>query len=284
PARPARVRDARARWARAARGAAPLARARQDATAPAREPLCAAPRPARRGAASADPRPGGADPAARRGGAAERARRPGSCRQHARGGDVGGAALFLWIALPYLCLAIFVVGHVWRYRRDQLTWTARSTQLLEQKLLRVGSLLFHFGVLAVIGGHVLGILIPAGVTSAIGISEHTYHVVALVAGGLAGAAMLLGFAILVYRRAAVPRVRATTRRSDLVMYPLLAIGLVTGMIATLGANLVDPYSYRETVSPWFRSIFMFRPDGEEMVGAPFLFQLHVTCVWLLYAV
>src|SRR5262245_60547231 len=125
--------------------------------------------------------------------------------------------LFLWVALPYICLAIFVVGHVWRYRRDQLTWTARSTQLLEQRLLRVGSLLFHFGVLAVIGGHVLGILIPAGVTSAIGIDEHAYHVIAFVAGGLAGVMMTVGFAILVYRRISVPRVRTTTSRGDLVL-------------------------------------------------------------------
>jgi nitrate reductase gamma subunit len=73
---------------------------------------------------------------------------------------VSSGDLFLWIALPYICLAIFVVGHVWRYRRDQLTRTARSTRLLEQRLLRVGSLLFHFGVLAVVGGHVLGILTP----------------------------------------------------------------------------------------------------------------------------
>jgi nitrate reductase gamma subunit len=129
------------------------------------------------------------------------------------------ADLFLWIALPYLCLAIFVVGHVWRYRRDQLTWTARSTQLLEQKLLRAGSLLFHFGVLAVIGGHVLGILIPAGVTSAIGIHEHVYHLIALVAGGTAGTMMTVGLVILLYRRAAVPRVRVTTSRGDLIMYP-----------------------------------------------------------------
>jgi nitrate reductase gamma subunit len=192
--------------------------------------------------------------------------------------------LFLWIVLPYLCLTVFVVGHVWRYRRDQLTWTARSTQLLEQRLLRVGSLLFHFGVLAVIGGHVLGILVPAGVTAAVGIHEHAYHVIALVAGGLAGVAMTLGFAILVYRRVAVARVRATTTRSDLVMYPLLAIGLGTGMIATLGANVVDTYEYRETVGPWFRGIFLFRPHTEEMAEAPFLFQLHVTSVWLLYAV
>jgi nitrate reductase gamma subunit len=197
---------------------------------------------------------------------------------------VSAGDVFLWIALPYICLAVFVVGHVWRYRRDQLTWTARSTQLLEQRLLRVGSLLFHFGVLAVIGGHVLGILIPSGVTEALGISEHTYHVIALVAGGLAGAAMLLGFAVLVYRRLAVPRVRATTSRSDAVMYPLLAIGLVTGMIATFGANLVDPYQYRETVSPWFRGLFLFRPHAEEMARAPFLFQLHATSVWLLFAV
>ena len=192
--------------------------------------------------------------------------------------------LFLWIALPYLCLTIFVVGHVWRYRRDQLTWTARSTQLLEQKLLRIGSLLFHFGILAVIGGHVLGILIPAGVTSAVGIHEHVYHLIALVAGGTAGAMMTVGFLILLYRRTAVPRVRATTSRGDLVMYPLLTIAIATGMIATFGGNLVSPYHYREVVSPWFRGIFMFRPHAEQMAGAPFLFQLHATSVWLLYAV
>jgi nitrate reductase gamma subunit len=197
---------------------------------------------------------------------------------------VSSADLFLWVALPYLCLAIFVVGHVWRYRRDQLTWTARSTQLLEQRLLRIGSLLFHFGVLAVIGGHVLGILIPPGVTSAVGVHEHLYHLIALVAGGTAGTAMSVGFVILLYRRFAAPRVRATTSRGDLVMYAVLTVAVATGMIATFGANLVTPYHYREVVSPWFRGIFMFRPHTEQMAGAPFLFQLHVTSVWLLYAV
>jgi nitrate reductase gamma subunit len=197
---------------------------------------------------------------------------------------VSRADLFLWVALPYLCIAIFFAGHVWRYRRDQLTWTARSTQLLEQRLLRVGSLLFHFGVLAVIGGHILGILIPASVTEAVGIDEDTYHVISLTAGGTAGAAMTVGFLILLYRRIRVPRVRATTSRGDLVMYPLLTIAILTGMLATFGENLFDGYHYRETVSPWFRGIFTFRPEPELMGEAPFLFQLHVTTVWLLYAV
>ena len=194
------------------------------------------------------------------------------------------ADLFLWIALPYLCIAIFVGGHVWRYRRDQLTWTARSTQLLEQRLLMVGSLLFHFGILAVIGGHVLGILIPHGVTSYIGIREHVYHLISLVAGGAAGVATSLGFLILLARRFGLPRVRATTSRGDLVMYPLLTIALVTGMLATFGGNLVHAYHYRETVAPWFRGIFGFSPRPSLMRDAPFLFQLHVTAVWLLFAV
>lgn len=195
------------------------------------------------------------------------------------------ADLFLWVALPYLCLAVFVVGHVWHYRRDQLTWTARSTQLLEQRLLRVGSLLFHFGILAVIGGHILGILIPAGVTERVGIHEHAYHLISISAGGTAGLATTVGFAILLVRRAAVPRVRATTSRGDLVMYPLLAIAIGTGMAATFGDNLLfGSYHYRDTVSIWFRGIFTFRPRTSLMAEAPFLFQLHVTAVWLLYAV
>jgi nitrate reductase gamma subunit len=193
--------------------------------------------------------------------------------------------LFLWVALPYICLAIFVVGHAWRYRRGQLTWTARSTQILEQRLLRVGSLLFHFGILAVIGGHVLGILVPAGVTEAVGIDEDAYHLISIVAGGTAGVAATLGIAILAYRRLAVGRVRASTPRSDLVMYPLLLVALATGMLATFGPNLIlGEYHYRETVSPWFRGVFAFDPDPDLMTGAPFLFQAHAVSAWLLFAV
>ncbi|HET9187287.1 MAG TPA: respiratory nitrate reductase subunit gamma, partial [Acidothermaceae bacterium] len=32
-------------------------------------------------------------------------------------------ATFWWIVLPYLALATFVVGHIWRWRYDQFGWT-----------------------------------------------------------------------------------------------------------------------------------------------------------------
>ena len=64
---------------------------------------------------------------------------------------------FLWVVVPYICLTAFVVGHIWRYRYDKFGWTTRSSQLYEDRLLRIGSPLFHFGILAVFLGHVMGL-------------------------------------------------------------------------------------------------------------------------------
>ncbi len=191
---------------------------------------------------------------------------------------------FFWVVVPYLCLATFVVGHVWRYRRDQFGWTARSTQLLERRLLYVGSNLFHFGILAAIGGHVLGILVPRSWTEALGISDSLYHWLAVLAGTLSGAAVVAGFAILVYRRFRIPRVSATTTRSDLVLYPVLVVVIFFGMLATVWGTLIDRYAYRETVSPWFRGIFTLQPQEMLMANASFVFQAHALTAWLLFAV
>ncbi|MEW6582196.1 MAG: respiratory nitrate reductase subunit gamma, partial [Actinomycetota bacterium] len=192
--------------------------------------------------------------------------------------------LVLWVIVPYVCATVFVVGHVWRYRRDQFTWTTRSTQLLERRTLRAGSLLFHGGMLAVLGGHVLGILVPASVTETVGVTEDMYHVVSVAMGTLAGTAMVAGFAILMMRRARVPRVRATTSRVDVATYVLLAVVLAIGMVETVGVNLVGGgYDYRESVSPWFRGLLSFRPDGELMAEAPLAYQAHALAAWLLLA-
>ena len=77
--------------------------------------------------------------------------------------------VFLWVIVPYVCLAVFAVGHWWRYRYDKFGWTTRSSQLYESRLLRLGSPLFHFGMLGVVGGHIFGLLVPQSWTDAIGI-------------------------------------------------------------------------------------------------------------------
>lgn len=110
------------------------------------------------------------------------------------------AGELFWDIVPYVTLAIFVVGTWWRYRYDKFGWTTRSSQLYESRLLRIGSPLFHFGILVVIAGHVIGLVVPQSWTDAIGMSEHAYHVQALVLGAIAGVATLAGALVLVYRR------------------------------------------------------------------------------------
>ena len=190
----------------------------------------------------------------------------------------------LWVLLPYVALTSFVLGHVWRYRRDGYRWTARSTQLLERRLLLVGSVAFHLGILGVIGGHVLGILIPKSWTDAVGVSEHAYHWLAIVAGGAAGILLCVGALVLVYRRLRIDRIQATTITSDWVMYPLLLTTITLGMFCTFLGGLVDEYDYRETVSPWFRSLFVLQPDVDSMAEAPVQFKVHTLVGMLLFAI
>lgn len=192
--------------------------------------------------------------------------------------------LLLYGVLPYAALAVFVVGHFWRYRRDQYGWGARSSQMLESRVLKYASTIFHFGVLAAIGGHVLGLLIPRSWTAAVGINDDAYHVIAVVGGIAAGGAVCIGFALLVYRRVRFPRVRVTTTRADVITMGLLAVGIVTGMLATL-TNFGDAVHYRETVAPYFRQLFVLDAEPELMTGGEvtFIFQFHVTVVWFLFA-
>jgi len=192
--------------------------------------------------------------------------------------------ILLCVIVPYISLAIFVVGHFWRYRYDKFGWTTRSTQLYERRLLRWGSPLFHFGILFALLGHVIGLGIPSSWTEVVGISEHAYHVVAVSTGAIAGVCTLVGLAILIYRRRTVGPVFSATTRNDKVMYVVLTATILFGLSNTLLGNVIGEASdYRETVSPWFRSIFTFQPKPELMAEAGLGYQLHALSALVLFA-
>lgn len=186
----------------------------------------------------------------------------------------------LWVALPYIALTTFVIGHVWRYRTDKFGWTARSSQLHEQRLLRLGSPLFHYGILLAILGHIGGILVPAGVTRWLGVPDGLYHAAAIGLGGLSGIATVAGLAILIYRRVTVRSVARGGVAGDTVMYTLLGSTVLIGLTITLAGGGHD---YRATVAPWFRSIFALQPDVAAIDAAPVWFQVHALVSWALIA-
>jgi nitrate reductase gamma subunit len=189
----------------------------------------------------------------------------------------------LWVVIPYVAIAVFVLGHIWRYRYDKFGWTTRSSQMYERKLLRWASPLFHFGILMAIGGHVIGILIPESWTKSAGISETAYHAVAATMGTLAGIGTVVGLALLIYRRRTVGPVFSATTRNDKAMYVLLAATILVGLFTTLRGNGPNPHDYRTTVAPYFRSVFYAHPDVDLITSAPIGFQIHTMLAWLLFA-
>jgi nitrate reductase gamma subunit len=189
----------------------------------------------------------------------------------------------LWVILPYVSLAIFVVGHFWRYKYDKFGWTTRSSQLYESKLLRIGSPLFHFGTFFAIMGHVMGLLLPKSWTDAAGIHNDLYHSVAVVGGLAAGIALVSGLVILIYRRRTIGSVFSATTVNDKIMYLVLGLTILLGMWNTLSTTASHEYNYREGVSVWFRQLFTFSPDPALMAAAPIQFQIHTVLAFLLVA-
>ena len=193
-------------------------------------------------------------------------------------------ATLCFAILPYAALTCFVVGHFWRWRRDQFGWTTRTSQLLEHRWLALASPLFHVGALLVIAGHVMGLLIPAEATRAVGLADDAYHLVAVVGGLVGGALLAAGLVLLLIRRLKFHhRLRLVTTRVDWVLYALLLAIITIGLIVTFDQSVLGHYDYRETVSVWFRSLFVLAPDVARIAAAPLVFQLHIGLAFALIA-
>jgi nitrate reductase gamma subunit len=191
----------------------------------------------------------------------------------------------LWVAIPYAAAASFIVGHIFRWKYDQFGWTSRSSQTYESKLLRWGSPLFHYGILAVFAGHVVGLLVPKEWLEFFGITEHIYHLGATWGGSAAAAATVIGIVLLLIRRGTVRRVTRVTTPMDIVMYLFLAGTIFFGTFATLTHQVFGAgYDYRESISPWIRGLIFLQPDVSLMASVPLGFQLHILTAMGLFAI
>ncbi|MGV3041748.1 respiratory nitrate reductase subunit gamma [Staphylococcus rostri] len=183
---------------------------------------------------------------------------------------------FLWVIFPYLCLAIFIIGHIARYKFDQFSWTAKSSEFIEKKQLKWGSLLFHLGIIPVFFGHVVGLLIPAHWMESIGVNNHLYHIGAVYIGSIFGIITLIGMFLLTARRVTKQNVRRLSSASDIFVNFLLLAIVFVGCYATLVTNATVPeFDYRQTISIWFRGLFMLSPDASLMMNVPLAFKMHI---------
>ncbi|WP_339064063.1 respiratory nitrate reductase subunit gamma [Tepidibacillus marianensis] len=191
---------------------------------------------------------------------------------------------FLWVIFPYVALTVFILGHIYKYNHDQIGWSARSTEIMEKPLLKWGSPLFHYGIIFAFFGHVAGVIIPKGFYETLRVPDELYHLGAVAIGSVVGIMALVGLIILVARRMKVQRIRIFTQRMDWVTEIVLLLVVFQGVYVTLIRNLVvGEFDYRNTIGPWFRSLFIFSPDPSLITKVPVSFQIHILLAFLLFA-
>ena len=182
---------------------------------------------------------------------------------------------FLFGVYPYICLTVFIIGSALRYDRDQYTWKADSSQLLRKRGMRIGSNLFHIGIILLFFGHLVGLLTPHSVYAYF-MDASTKQLLAMVAGGIFGVICFIGMTMLLYRRLFDPRIRVTSKPSDIMILIILYIQLILGLATIpLSAQHMDGSSMI-ALANWAQYILTFRGGAADfVVSQPLIFKLHL---------
>lgn len=182
---------------------------------------------------------------------------------------------FFFGIYPYIAIFTMVVGSILRYDRDPYSWKADSSQLISSKGLRLGSNLFHIGILFLFGGHLVGLLTPHFLYHNF-ITAGQKQMIAMTAGGIFGTLCFIGMVILIARRFFNPRVSATSKFTDKAILLLLFIQLVLGLLTIpQSAQHMDGSSMIE-LAHWAQKIVTFRSGAaEHIVHEHMIFKLHI---------
>mgnify|MGYP000291856038 CR=1 FL=1 len=182
---------------------------------------------------------------------------------------------FFFGIYPYLAIMIMVGVTIIRYDRDQYTWKADSSQLLRSKGMRMGSNLFHIGILFLFFGHLVGLLTPEPVYHLV-MTAGAKQIMAMVSGGAFGILCFIGLSMLLYRRLFDPRIKATSRFSDIALLVILYVELILGLITIpYSAQHLDGSSMI-ALANWAQHIVTFRSGAADfIIGEAWVFKAHL---------
>lgn len=192
---------------------------------------------------------------------------------------------FLFQILPYITLAILILGSIIRFDRDPYSWRSKSSQFLRKKQLMWGSVLFHVGVLIVLGGHAVGLLTPIWVFDAMGISHGFKQLMAMSVGGIAGLCCLAGLLLLLHRRLLDPRIRVTSSFGDIAVLVLLLGQLLLGLASiTVSMHHLDGHEMVKFME-WAQHIVTFRMGASDYLSdVHVIFKLHIVLGMFIFLV
>jgi nitrate reductase gamma subunit len=185
---------------------------------------------------------------------------------------------FLFIALPYLALAIFFAGTIYRYKLGKFKISSLSSEFLESKKLFWGSVPFHWGLVFLFFGHLIAFLIPSSVLA--WNSDPLRLIILEVAAFTFGLSMLIGLLNLLYRRWTDKRVKVVTTGMDITVELLILGQVVLGIWVAYSYPWGSSW-FAASLTPYLWSIFSLDPQINAVIAMPWEVQLHIIGAYLI---
>lgn len=184
----------------------------------------------------------------------------------------------LWILLPYPAAASFVIGHVWRYRRDRFRGVVAPPD--GARAHRLALLAFRVGFTCVLAARIAD-MATAGPDSRL---NGPAFAVMITVEGIGGALTSIGAVVLL-----LPDLIGASRRAvtplDRITVPVLIAALFSGIAMRFDPNSAgDRYRPAETLYAWIRSLPTAHPNTDAIAHAPVIYQVRGVILMLIVAI
>lgn len=186
--------------------------------------------------------------------------------------------------LPYISVAVFVTGVGYKVYRRNNTIQATSSQFVSNdKNVLWGSTLFHFAIVMVVVGHILGLFTPEWLYTLL-VSNETKRLLAMIMGALSGIVALIGITMLVMRRFMNKRVRATSKPQDYIIASLILLQILLGLWGTYITSQ-SPLETYMAMDHWAQGIAILEPDAWRYVAdVDVIYKLHFVNGFLIFMI
>lgn len=186
----------------------------------------------------------------------------------------------LFIVLPYLAFALFLLVSIRRYIRETFTFSSLSSQFLENQHHFWGLVPFHYGIITVLTGHVIGFLIPREVLwwNSVPLRLYVLELSAFIAGILT----LIGLISIIVRRLSIVKMKMVTSYADWILFGIFVLQILTGLYTAIFHSWGSSW-FAATAVPYIWSLLTLNPDISPITAMPWMVKLHIISAYVMIA-
>lgn len=186
----------------------------------------------------------------------------------------------LFIVLPYLAFALFLLVSIRRYMRETFTFSSLSSQFLENQQHFWGLVPFHYGIIVVLTGHVVGFLIPREVLAWNSVPFRLY--ILEISAFIFALLTLIGMISIISRRLTMTKMKMVTSSADWILFGIFVLQIISGLYTAIFHSWGSSW-FAAIAVPYVWSLLVLSPDISYITALPWMVKLHIISAYVMIA-